>query len=117
MLIRAPAHDSAIIRSDRLGGNFAYSIYEGHAYAQTMPIVQHIRTPVAVSYSAPLSFPSTLAYHAIQPAQVEVKTVETPEIKALPLTYGFPGAYPFGAYPYGAFPGAYTIVKAAEKSE
>ena len=117
MLIRAPAHDSAIIRSDRLGGNFAYSIHEGHAYAQTLPIVQHIQTPVAVSYSAPLSFPSTLAYHAIQPAQVEVKTVETPEIKALPLTYGFPGAYPFGAYPYGAFPGAYTIVKAAEKSE
>ena len=117
VLIRAPAHDSAIIRSDRLGGNFAYSIHEGHAYAQTLPIVQHIQTPVAVSYSAPLSFPSTLAYHAIQPAQVEVKTVETPEIKALPLTYGFPGAYSYGAYPYGAFPGAYTIVKAAEKSE
>ena len=52
-LIRAPAHDSAIIRSDRLGGNFAYSVHEGHAYAAVSPVIQHVPTPVAVSYHAP----------------------------------------------------------------
>jgi hypothetical protein len=27
-LVRAPQHDSALIKSDRLGGNFAYSVTE-----------------------------------------------------------------------------------------
>lgn len=33
-LVRAPKHDSAIVRSDRFGGNFAYSIAQRHAYHQ-----------------------------------------------------------------------------------
>ena len=126
-LVRAPAHDSAIIRSDRLGGNFAYSVHEGHAYAAVSPVVQHVPTPVAVSYhapapvayAAPLAYhaPAPIAYHAPAPVvleapKVEVKTVETPaEVKTLPLTYALP--YHYG-YPYAAAP--YTIVK-AEKSE
>ena len=34
-LVRAPAHDSASIESHRLGGNFAYSTAEAHAFART----------------------------------------------------------------------------------
>lgn len=52
-LVRAPSHDSAIIRSDRLGGNFAYSVMEGHALAAVTPVVKHVTTPVTVSYQAP----------------------------------------------------------------
>lgn len=40
---RAPEFDSAIIQSDRLGGNFAYSTVEGHAYKSIAPIVQDVR--------------------------------------------------------------------------
>ncbi|WP_219229935.1 hypothetical protein, partial [Neisseria meningitidis] len=60
-LIRTPSHDSAIIKSERLGGNFAYSTVEGHAYASVDPIIAHVPTPVAVSYSAhavPLAAPA-----------------------------------------------------------
>lgn len=51
-LLRAPAHDSAVIQSERLGGNFAYSSVEGHAYQAVSPVVEHVQTPVAVSYHA-----------------------------------------------------------------
>ena len=61
-LVRAPAFDSAVIKSDRLGGNFAYSTAENHAYAAVSPVVQHVATPVAVSYSAPAL--TTYAAHA-----------------------------------------------------
>ena len=36
-LVRAPEHDSAIVRSDRFGGNFAYSISQRHAYQIVAP--------------------------------------------------------------------------------
>ncbi|CAG7835314.1 unnamed protein product [Allacma fusca] len=52
IISRAPAFDSAVIKSDRLGGNFAYSVAESHAYAAHTPVVQQIASPVAVSYSA-----------------------------------------------------------------
>ncbi|CAG7815684.1 unnamed protein product, partial [Allacma fusca] len=52
IISRAPAFDSAVIKSDRLGGNFAYSVAESHAYAAHTPIIQQVATPVAVSYSA-----------------------------------------------------------------
>ncbi|CAH1367037.1 unnamed protein product [Tenebrio molitor] len=51
-LVRAPSFDSAIIKSDRLGGNFAYSTVEGHAYAAVSPVVQRVTEPVGVSYTA-----------------------------------------------------------------
>merc|ERR1711928_289413 len=56
-LVRAPSHDSAVIRSDRLGGNFAYSVQEGHAYAAVSPVVQHVSTLLLFPTSLPLSFP------------------------------------------------------------
>jgi hypothetical protein len=51
-LVRAPSFDSAIIKSDRLGGNFAYSTAESHAYAAISPVVQNVLSPVGVSYTA-----------------------------------------------------------------
>lgn len=36
-LVRAPEHDSAFVRSDRFGGNFAYSIAQRHAYQVIAP--------------------------------------------------------------------------------
>ena len=91
-LVRAPAHDSAIIRSDRLGGNFAYSTVEGHAYAAITPVVQRVATPVAVSHT--VAAPA-FAYHAapaltyatLEAPKVEIKAVEAP--KAFPLAYPF----------------------------
>lgn len=42
-LVRSPAHDSAIVQSERLGGSFAYSTLEGHAYKAITPVVQNVR--------------------------------------------------------------------------
>lgn len=41
-LVRSPAHDSAIVQSERLGGSFAYSTLEGHAYKAITPVVQNV---------------------------------------------------------------------------
>lgn len=73
-LYRAPEHDSAIIQSERFGGNFAYSTVEGHAYKAVSPIVQNIVKPVAVSYATKLA--PTLTYAS-----------------ALPYAYSAHGAY------------------------
>ena len=87
-LVRAPSHDSAIIRSDRLGGNFAYSVQEGHAYAAVSPVVKYFSTPVAVSYETPAVYPTGYAYHGVplhtstvtvEAPKYEVKTVHVPE--------------------------------------
>ena len=90
-LVRAPSHDSAIIRSDRLGGNFAYSTVEGHAYAAITPVVQHVATPVAVSHTvAAPAFTyaaAPLAYTTLEAPKVELKTIEVP--KTLPFAYPF----------------------------
>merc|ERR1712121_287024 len=45
--MRAPAHDSASIVHERLGGNFAYSTAEAHAYAGAVPQISTITHPVA----------------------------------------------------------------------
>merc|ERR1712180_271248 len=45
--MRAPAHDSASIVHERLGGNFAYSTAEAHAYADVVPQISTITHPVA----------------------------------------------------------------------
>merc|ERR1712105_489989 len=46
-LVRAPAHDSASIEHHRLGGNFAYSTAEAHAYAEVKPIISTVTHPVS----------------------------------------------------------------------
>jgi hypothetical protein len=58
-VVRAPSFDSAIIKSERLGGNFAYSTAESHAYAAISPVVQNVISPVGVTYAAsPIAAPA-----------------------------------------------------------
>lgn len=47
-LLREEAFDSAVIQSDRIGGNFAYSTVEGPAYKAVAPVVRNIATPVTL---------------------------------------------------------------------
>merc|ERR1711928_99379 len=102
------------------GGNFAYSVQEGHAYAAVSPVVQHVSTPVAVSYETPAVVPSTYAIHSLPAAPItldapryEIKTVETPTaFKTLNLASPYYAPYaPFGHY------GSYQIVEAAAPAE
>merc|ERR1712234_33869 len=58
--VRAPAHDSASIVHERLGGNFAYSTAEAHAYADVVP---QIPTKIATFQPAPI----VRTHHAAQP--------------------------------------------------
>ncbi|KAG8238470.1 hypothetical protein J437_LFUL016927 [Ladona fulva] len=66
-LLRTPSLDSAVIKSERLGGNFAYSSVEGHSYAAVAPVVQHVATPVAVSYQAHAPVVTSYAAHVAHP--------------------------------------------------
>merc|ERR1711942_343631 len=83
-LVRAPAHDSASIEHHRLGGNFAYSTAEAHAFAEVSPQISTITHPVAETTHTHV--PAPIATH--QPAPV-VKTthVAQPIFKNIP-TYG-----------------------------
>lgn len=51
-LVRSPAHDSAIVQSERIGGSFAYSTLEGHAYKALTPVVQYEYRSVPLVYTA-----------------------------------------------------------------
>merc|ERR1719308_159803 len=83
-LVRAPAHDSASIEHHRLGGNFAYSTAEAHAYAEVIPQISTLTHPVAETPHTHI--PAPIATH--QPAPI-VKThhVAQPIFKNIP-TYG-----------------------------
>merc|ERR1712183_76490 len=83
-LVRAPAHDSASIEHHRLGGNFAYSTAEAHAYAEVVPQISTLTHPVAETTHTHI--PAPIATH--QPADI-VKThhVAQPIFKNIP-TYG-----------------------------
>ncbi|RZC38116.1 uncharacterized protein BDFB_004828 [Asbolus verrucosus] len=107
-LVRTPSFDSAIIKSDRLGGNFAYSTVEGHAYAAVSPVVQRVTEPVAVSYTAhqvPLGFAAApvavsqpiYAHHQVisqpflAPAVVSAPVVaQAPVFASTPVVGGIP---------------------------
>merc|ERR1719308_805215 len=83
-LVRAPAHDSASIEHHRLGGNFAYSTAEAHAFAEVIPQISTLTHPVAETPHTHI--PAPIATH--QPAPI-VKThhVAQPIFKNIP-TYG-----------------------------
>merc|ERR1711884_424274 len=83
-LVRAPAHDSASIEHHRLGGNFAYSTAEAHAFAEVVPQISTLTHPVAETTHTHI--PAPIATH--QPAPI-VKThhVAQPVFKNIP-TYG-----------------------------
>ena len=67
-LVRAPAHDSASIESHRLGGNFAYSTAEAHAFARTTEELSTAIHPVAETINTHV--PAPIA--KVQPAPIEV---------------------------------------------
>merc|ERR1719308_796410 len=81
-LVRAPAHDSASIEHHRLGGNFAYSTAEAHAFAEVIPQISTLTLPVAETTHA--HSPAPIATH--QPAPI-VKThhVAQPIFKNVPV--------------------------------
>jgi hypothetical protein len=83
-LVRAPAHDSASIEHHRLGGNFAYSTAEAHAFAEVVPQISTLTHPVAETIQTHI--PAPIATH--QPAPI-VKTthVAQPIFKNIP-TFG-----------------------------
>merc|ERR1711931_368061 len=83
-LVRAPAHDSASIEHHRLGGNFAYSTAEAHAFAEVVPQISTLTHPVAETTHTHI--PAPIATH--QPAPI-VKTthVAQPIFKNIP-TFG-----------------------------
>lgn len=51
-LLRTPQHDSAVIHSERVNGNFAYSTVEGHAYQAITPLQHVVHQPVVRTVSA-----------------------------------------------------------------
>jgi len=67
--VRAPAHDSASIESHRLGGNFAYSTAEAHAFAEITPEISVATHPVAETTYTHIP----AAVKTVQPAPI-VKT-------------------------------------------
>merc|ERR1712106_590556 len=83
-LVRAPAHDSASIEHHRLGGNFAYSTAEAHAFAEVIPQISTLTHPVAETTHTHI--PSPIG--TFQPAPViQTHHVAQPIFKNVP-TYG-----------------------------
>merc|ERR1719178_85552 len=83
-LVRAPAHDSASIEHHRLGGNFAYSTAEAHAFAEVVPQISTLTHPVAETTHTHI--PAPIATH--QPAPIVRTThVTQPVFQNIP-TFG-----------------------------
>ena len=94
-IARVPSHDSAIIQHHRLGGNFAYSTHEAHAYAVQTPIIGQRTVPVGVSHfqGTPIVRHSTDFVTAHVPQQAVVA------VQGQPITTyaaGYPYPYTFG---------------------
>ncbi|XP_047495033.1 uncharacterized protein LOC125043125 [Penaeus chinensis] len=145
VVVRAPSHNSAIIQSHRLGGNFAYSTHEAHAYAVQTPVIGQRTVPVGVSYhhGVPVVKTSTdyithkipqiaytypqvavqaavpqVAVHAAVPQvalQAAVPQVAT-YAAGLPFAGNYAAGLPF-AGTYGAVPYPYAAVVAAKPDE
>merc|ERR1712036_121584 len=86
-LVRAPAHDSASIEHHRLGGNFAYSTAEAHAFAEVTPQISTLTHPVAETTHTHI--PAPIATH--QPADIVRTThVAQPIFQVVPIHQTFP---------------------------
>jgi len=102
-LLRAPAHDSAIIQSHRFGGNFAYRTDEAHAYAAINPVISTVRRPVGVSYhqGAPIVKSTTVEHQA--PVAIATPAIHTYTAAAPAYaTYGAGLGYAAAPVAYGA---------------
>merc|ERR1712038_1246453 len=71
-LVRAPAHDSASIEHHRLGGNFAYSTAEAHAFAEVVPQISTLTHPVAETTHTHIPAPTRLS-----PSQLSTRPAPT----------------------------------------
>ncbi|KAF2883068.1 hypothetical protein ILUMI_23101 [Ignelater luminosus] len=87
-LVRTPSLDSAIIKSDRIGGNFAYSTVEGHAYAALAPIVHQsvVAAPFGFAHYPFIHHQSVIAAHPIisHPGIIAQAPIITSPIVAAP---------------------------------
>lgn len=100
IVVRAPSHDSAIIQSHRLGGNFAYSTHEAHAYGVQTPIIGTRTVPIGVSYvpGTPIVKTSTqVVTHKVPQVGVAYTHGVSPAV--IPYAAGLPYA-PAVSYPY-----------------
>merc|ERR1712198_597853 len=119
--VRAPSHDSAIIQSHRLGGNFAYRTDEAHAYAVQTPVLGQRTVPVGVSYhqGTPI-VKTTTDYVSHLVPQTGIATYQPPaQVYAQPIVqkqavvaHGAPAVYAQGLGVQGlglhGFGGVYT---------
>lgn len=79
-LVRTPSLDSAVVHSERVGGNFAYSTVEGHAYTALSPVVHHAPAPIAIAYKAqPIVAPVSVVHAGPVPV---VHTAPVPAVYA-----------------------------------
>merc|ERR1712080_333214 len=140
-IARVPSHDSAVIQSHRLGGNFAYRTDEAHAYASVHPVITPVQVPVAETYHAPVAYRTPVTYetkHHVETYQAPVHSYAAPvHTYAAPAYHGYAApahhtyaalghhayAAPHHAYaaPHHAYAGytplAYVHAGAEEKAE
>jgi hypothetical protein len=99
-------YNSAVVNSQRLGGNFAYSVASHPAAtAYTYPVVKTVAAPAAVSYTynnavhqktVPLTYASPIAYSSVVAANTPAHTYKT-VAGVSPIYYN---NYAYGAYGY-----------------
>jgi len=117
--VRAPAHDSAIIQSHRLGGNFAYRTDEAHAYAVQTPVLGQRTIPVGVSYHQGTPIVKTTTDYVshfvpqtgIATYQAPAQVIAQPIVQQQAVVAAAPSVYAHGAYA-GAYNGAYGFAGA-----
>jgi len=78
-LVRIPSQDSAVIQHERLGGNFAYSAHEAHAYGVQTPIVEQrvYQQGVTFHQGTPQVRTHTTVHKHLVPQYAVVKTQHT----------------------------------------
>jgi len=119
-IARVPSHDSAVIQSHRLGGNFAYRTDEAHAYAVTHPVVTPVQVPVGATYHAPIAYHTPVSYET----KHHTETVEVPVHKTYATytapkfhTYAAPAHHAYAAPHLGYAPLAYHAAAVEEAAE
>ncbi|CAL4066261.1 unnamed protein product [Meganyctiphanes norvegica] len=108
--VRAPSHDSAIIQSHRLGGNFAYRTDEAHAYAVQTPVLGQRTIPVGTSYhqGTPIVKTTTdyvshlIPQHGVATYQPPAHVVSQPIVaQQAVVAHAAPVGYTHGAVAHG----------------
>jgi hypothetical protein len=98
-VFRVPSADSAVISSQRVGGNFAYSTQESQAFGVVNPVVSHVTSPVATTYSVQQPASVWTGVSTGTPAATTYTTGAVQQTVGYPLTQQVAAAY--GSYPYG----------------